>query len=394
MDTPSLSSTVPARAVLDGVPRVHFYEGPPRCPEDTPLPTVMRALLEYLGEEDYGCKHCQRPSANCKIQCTYAYMMGVTGAAFFLSWKEGWEGDNVAIVYMSDDEPAPERWAFNAAGYEYEWVTASKGRDNEAYFRQRIIESIRQDRPLIGYGIVGPPEPGLITGYDENGDVLIGWSLFQKFPKFQADLSFEPSGYFRKRHWFTDFACQYEQALLIIGAKKEKPPLAQTYHDALKWALKVTRVPMVRPAANAPANYQKRYNGLAAYTAWANQLLHDDEFPADDEAILRFRHEVHYNAVGMVAEGRWYGAQFLMGALDYVHYHLAEDLLHAAACYAAEHDLMWKVWDLAGGIGNPDAYLKLADPAIRRQMVPIILQARDKDAEAANYIEQALAKVQ
>ena len=29
-----------------------------------------------------------------------------------------WEGDNVAIVYMSDDEPAPERWAFNAAGYD------------------------------------------------------------------------------------------------------------------------------------------------------------------------------------------------------------------------------------------------------------------------------------
>ena len=96
----------------------------------------------------------------------------------------------------------------------------------------------------------------------------------------------------------------------------------------------------------------------------------------------------------MVAEGRWYGAQFLIGALDHVHYHLAEDLLHAAACYAAEHDLMWKVWDLAGGYGNPDAYLKLADPAVRRQMVPIILQARDKDAEAANYIEQALAKVQ
>ena len=28
------------------------------------------------------------------------------------------------------------------------------------------------------------------------------------------------------------------------------------------------------------------------------------------------------------------------------------EILHAAACYAAEHDLMWEVWELAGGIGN------------------------------------------
>ena len=36
----------PDRVVLEGVPRVHFYEGGPRCPEDIILPSVMRALLE------------------------------------------------------------------------------------------------------------------------------------------------------------------------------------------------------------------------------------------------------------------------------------------------------------------------------------------------------------
>jgi len=65
---------------------------------------------------------------------------------------------------------------------------------------------------------------------------------------------------------------------------------------------------------------------------------------------------------------------------------------HAAALYAGEHDLMWKVWDLAGGNGNPQAHTFMPDPAIRRQMADLVLQARQKDVEAANCIEQALAK--
>jgi hypothetical protein len=108
---------------------------------------------------------------------------------------------------------------------------------------------------------------------------------------------------------------------------------------------------------------------------------------------LRQRHQVHNDAVGNVAEARWYGSQFLIQASnpDILHYSMAEDLLHAAACYAAEHDLMWKVWDLAGGNGNPDAWKMFADPSVRRQMVPVILEARRKDAEAADHIERTLS---
>ena len=53
---------------------------------------------------------------------------------------------------------------------------------------------------------------------------------------------------------------------------------------------------------------------------------------------------------------------------------------------------MWKLWDLAGGNGNPDAYRYFADPAVRRQMVPIIQESRDKSAQAVEYIMQALSR--
>jgi hypothetical protein len=384
-------SGYPVRCVLEGVPRVHFYEGGERCPEDIILPSVVRAVLEYLGEKDYGCKHCLAQNPDCRVLCTYAFLVGVSGAASFLSWKEGWHGDNPAILYMSDDAAAPERHVFEAIGYEHEWVVKAPERDDEALFRQRIVESIHRGMPLLGYGVIGPPEPSIIAGYDEGGDVLIGWSFFQDAStECEPAAASQSTGYFRKRDWFEDTG-----SLLIIGGKREKPSLEETCRKALEWMLEVTRTPMVRPDLDAPERYQQRHNGLAAYEAWAEHLLRDAEWPAEDEALLRAHHQIHNDAVGTVAEARWYGSVFLAQLVEGFaagpgKRGTQEEILHAAACYAAEHDLMWEIWELAGGIGNPEAYRAMADPAVRRAMVELIRQARNKEAQAADHLEQAL----
>jgi hypothetical protein len=381
----------PVRCVLEGVPRVHFYAGGKRCPEDIVLPSATRAVLEFLGEKDYGCKNCLAQNPECTVLCTYAFLVGVSGAASYLSWKEGWHGDNPAIFYMSADAAAPERHIFDAIGYEFEWVAKEEGRDNEVLFRQRIAESIERGMPVLGYGVIGPPEPSIVAGYDEDGDVLIGWSFFQGFPDFSTGVEFEPSGYFRKRGWFKDTEC-----LLIIGDKVDKPPLEESCRTALGRMLHVARTPMVRPEPDAPEWYRNRHNGLAAYDAWAEHLLRDTEWPAGDEATLRAHHQVHNDTVGTVAEARWYGSVFLAQLVQGFEGGPGKrgtmaEILHAAACYAAEHDLMWEAWELAGGIDNPEAYRYMADPATRRAMADIVHQARAQDAQAAEHIEQALA---
>lgn len=379
-------SDYPVRCVLEGIPRVHFYEGGPRCPEDMMLPSVMRAVLEFLGEKEYGCRFCPGQGPERKVMCTYSFLTGVSGAASFLSWKDGWHGDNVAPFYMSADAEAPERHLFDAIGYEFEWVVKEPGRDNEALFRQRIMESVRKGVPVLGYGVVGPPEASIVAGYDEGGDVLVGWSFFQgEHPES------EPSGYFRKRDWFNDTMC-----LLIIGGKKPKPSLGATCRTALQWMVQVTRTPMARPEPDAPEWYRQRHNGLAAYEAWARHLQRDEEWPAGDEGVLRAHHQIHNDAVGTVAEARWYGSVFMAEMADRFaagpgKRGASEHVLHAAACYAAEHDLMWQVWELAGGIGNPEAYRAMADPAARRAMADIVRRARDKDEQAAQHMEWALA---
>jgi len=381
----------PVRSVLEGVPRVHFYEGGVRCPEDIILPSVMRAMLEYLGEPDYGCKHCLAQNPQAKVLCAYSFLVGVSGAAAYLSWKEGWHGDNAAIFYMSADAAAPERRIFDAIGYEHEWVMKEPGRDDEARFRERIMASIERGMPVLGYGVIGPPEPSIIAGYDEGGDALIGWSFFQGFPEFNQGVEFEPSGYYRKHDWFVDTEC-----LLVIGDKVDKPSLQETYRTALEWMLQVARTPMARPEPDAPEWYQQRHNGLAAYEAWADHLLRDEEWPTDDEATLRAHHQIHDHATGDLAEARWYGSVFMKD--------LAEgyaggpgkrgttaEILHAAACYAAEHDLMWEAWELTGGIGNPEAFRHMADSGVRRALADVVRRAREQDVRAVEHIERALA---
>lgn len=381
----------PARVLLKDVPKVNFYNGGPRCPEDICFPSCLRAYLEYVGDADFSCKHSPTYRPGCKISCTYSYLVGTSGAGFYLSWKEGWHSDNPAIFYMSADPAAPYQRALESVGYAYEYIARNKEGDNEAELRRRIIASIHdKGRPILADGIIGPPETCLVTGYDEGGEVLIGWNFFQDMPEFNAGVEFEPTGQFRKRDWY-----QYQPDLgfMFIGEKRaNRRKLSDICRDTLQWALEVVRTPMVRPEPWAPEWYRQRHNGLAAYTAWAEHLSRDDAFPTNDEAVLRTHFRVHEDAIGTVAEARWYAGQFLIQMTEHVHYDMIEELLHATACYAGEHELMWRLWDLEGGNGNPQAHLKVADPAVRRAMIPIIHQARDKDAQAADHLERALAK--
>jgi hypothetical protein len=309
----------------------------------------------------------------------YTLIMGTSGCAFRLSWGRGWQLDNVAIHHMCVHPGEPERRACEAVGYAHQWVAKDQLADGEALFRERIAESIR-DRgvPILAYGVVGPPEPCLVTGYDDEGDVLVGWSFYQSFPEYSAGLEVEPSGYFRKRNWYPE-----TERLLWIGEKRERPPLGAIDREALAWALRIARTPVV---------HRDRHNGLAAYNAWAEAVLSTEEFASAGDAAIWERFLVHDDAVETVAEGRWYASHFVRQVAEREPA-MADDLETAAALYEDEHDLMWQIWGLVGGNGRSGAHArKFADQEIRERIAPLILMARDKEAEASDYLERALAR--
>lgn len=373
------SDRYPPRFLLEGVPQVRFYDGKQTCPEDVPFPACVKAFLDFAGD----CRACCKESACRKkadVDCSYAYAMGTSGAAFRLSWGEGWQLDNVALHYMSEDPEAPYRRTFEALGYSYDWLVKTEDPGDEERFRERIVEAlVKHHVPVFAFGVIGPPEPCLVTGYDEDGAVLMGWNFFQGFSEFANGVEFGPGGQFRKRDWFAETEC-----LVIVGEKQTAPPMREVLRDSLRWALKVMRGPMPWPG---------RHNGLAAYYAWAGALQWDSGSIEGDMSVLRERFLVHDDAVGTVAEGRWYGAVYLRKMIEHVP-ETMEPLLAAIGFLEKEHDLMWEIWNLTGGLGRSDDHVRaFARPEVREQMVRIIGEARANDTEAARHFEKALALI-
>jgi RNA polymerase sigma factor (sigma-70 family) len=369
------------RRILAQVPVVSFQlhrlpkkDGLRRCPESMAFPSCLRACLEYLGD-DLGYEKISAHNTDWRLDTTYVYLMGTTGTAFKLTWKPGWHLDNPSIYYIWEDPFAPIKQGLESVGYDYEIIQEEAEHHNETYFRRRVIENIREHgRPVIANGVVGPPVDCLITGFDEGGDVLIGWSYFQKAKEFSIDVEFEKSGYFRKRNWFKD-----AHHIIILGTKKQQPQLENVYRHALEKALIITRTPKI----------QERHNGLAAYQAWADAILQDNQFIDKKVKELVHQYHVHQDAVGSIAEGRWYAYQFLKKIIKDIP--VPDSLTGAAKCYDDQHSLMWQVWGLVGGPGASAKKAKLfADTEIRKKTARLILEARDKNRQAADFIEQTL----
>jgi len=370
----------PTRLVLQGVPRVQFHPGGSRCPEDIPLPACLRACLACLGDSRFGCRHESGCDPGCLATCSYSHGIGVSGAASFLSWGPGWRQDGLDIRRSSDDPDAPFREALAGVGYGCDVLRTSL--HDEAACRAAVIESLSvRRRPVLALGLVGPPESCLVTGYDEGGDVLIGWSFFQEMPPFTDGVEYEPSGEFRVRGWHAR-----SEAFVLVGDRLPGFSLRSACLGALARMARIARTPATGGGLAV---------GLAAYAAWADALRADDPaFARGDEVTVRGRFQIHDSTVGFLAECRWYGSQFLIQASDdrAIHHRLTEDLLRAAACYAAEHDLMWDAWGLTGGLGNPEGYRTLSEPSVRHALADVILRARNLDAEATAHIEAALAR--
>lgn len=377
-----------ARLVLEGVPRVAFWpKQNTSSPQDDLLPGCLQAYLRFVKDEaDYDRLHDEPGD---KWHHVHDYLMGTSGHVFRLLWTDDWDfGPNTSFPAISEDPLEPVRRAFASIGYSYEvlfrsdfakgWQPQPPISDDEAAYRAKIIASLQKGRPVLAVGVVGPPEPCLITGYDEGGEVLLGWNAFQEDPVESAGVEIEePSGYFRKRDWFRN-----THGLLLVGEPAARRPQLQIYREALTWGLSIMRA----------AKIQGRHAGQAAYQAWIEGLLKDDEFKALDEQALQARFDMHRHTAGSLAEARAWGGPFLRQIITLAPETKA-DLEAAISCFDAEHDLVWAIWEFTNPREGQTSLQRFADPWTRRRIVPLIKLVKGKDAEAAGHIERALGKM-
>ncbi|MBN1641215.1 MAG: hypothetical protein JXA09_08265 [Anaerolineae bacterium] len=338
--------TVPRQKILDGVPRVGFDVH--MCP----FPGSLYACLEYLGDP-----------------CDYEYLMGVTGAAFRRFWNRD-DGGNIDLSYLGTE---PFRRAFDALGYNWRMVQAGK----DALF-EAVVESIDRGVPVISFGILGPPEAGIVSGYDRDGQALHGWSYFQDWPEHGG----KRDAPYQRRDWFETMDRHAGKDLIVIGDKlPSRPPACEVLLASLEWAVHLAHT------AHWPT-LPDHVGGLAAYDAWADALEVDADYPPDDTEVMGVRLMVYGDQCTMLYE-RHSAARYLR-QMAQVAPGLAEHLNAAAACYdqAAAH--VEQIWPWGYDMGR-DAQLGLSEPKARRAFAAHVRAARAEEAEGAAHLERALA---
>lgn len=339
------SRTYPERQILAGVPRIGFDIH--LCP----FPGTLDAYLKYVDDPQ-----------------DYDYLMGISGAAFRRLWNRD-DGGNVDLLHLGDE---PFRRVFDALGYEWRKVPA----DREAMI-QAIKASLAQGRPAIALGIIGSPEAGLVAGYAEDGAVLYGWSYFQD----------QRERYYEQRDWFETMSMNKDRSksLILVGDRLPARPAAhEVLVASLEWALDLART------AHRP-NLPEHLSGLAAYDAWADALEVDADYPANNGETMGARIVIHGDQYVMIEE-RHEAARFLRRMKRVAPRAAADHLEAAAALYNQIGDsvtLLWP-WPIDPGAGAMQA---LADARTRRALARHVRAARDKEAEALDHLERALAEL-
>ena len=376
------------RRVLEGVPKVAFAPIHDGKWEFTPYPSCLKSVLGFLGHP-----------------IPYHSLLGSSGAAFRLMWHtQKWEPGAVDIVFMDPDPTAPMRRALDFAGCDYEMLFNSTVKwdeltpdavraclspvfeDCEEAFRERIVASIDAGKPLISFGVVGPPEASIIAGYD--GEFLIGWSMFQEHLDPAHDISedsdegphgYEESGYFRRRDWFRRLHG------IILLKEQHAVYLEEEYRKALK----------LIPGIVTNEKVGEFYNGQRAYREYIDKILDDSEFEGVADEGLGLRKIVHYDAMTMIAE-REGGALFVRDMARHPAFEQARaDLQAASDAFLSANQEMHGWWKVVGEIWSDEAaqVKATADPGVRRAFAPYIERSMAADRKAVDLLTEADEKL-
>ena len=202
----------------------------------------------------------------------YDYVCAVSGNAFRTSFSKEesvlWNHGNYHVIHA----PIIIEHTFKMLGY-------NAIRHNRSDFKtdsRLIMESIDKGIPVITIeGVINCSEACLISGYDNDGKVLLGYNPFMDVEEDHNEKA-DDTGYFRKTNWHDGncdgFGTNYGASIIIIGEKTAKPDSVTIFNETMKLVSHLIKEESIWPG---------QYNGLAAHRAFANALMTyqwDDNF--------------------------------------------------------------------------------------------------------------------
>ena len=320
--------------VLYGVPKVYYGRMEGGLMQGTPFPMCLQSVLNYMGQN-----------------ISYAELMAYSGAAFRMRWDvDGWNFGAVDIRFTYESHHRPFELAFKGAGRSFQ--ISENPNAPKSIIKQDAIALIKSEidcgRPVIALGVVGPPEACIVTGYKDNGESLLGWSLFQGdgggVDEFSGDCQIDESGYFIKSNWWDN-----TNAIMSVGEE------IGTIVPA-KEVLENAYMLMTKELVHTYNGGQDFLGGQAAYEAWAKALEDDASFT--DSARAEEIGWCHGDAETMLGEGRSFASAYMYMLVD-AHPGLATDINECARLLGDASGCVGKMWNARNGKSLQDRALRL-----------------------------------
>ncbi|HBL83747.1 MAG: hypothetical protein A2Y17_08595 [Clostridiales bacterium GWF2_38_85] len=314
---------------------------------DSCMRTVMRAFNE---NENYN----------------FTFFAGITGDLFTQTWgKPDWQYNNEYSLKCRNTQ-VPIRAAFDACGYEFEYIHEDDIQRNKPEYVRRIVESIDKGYPVLTFGIVGPPTCSIIFGYDENGDVLIGWSQFTDEVKEDNPMDLELSNeFFQKRN-----GLDRSEGLVFIKKKINTPSISDSIRRS------ILNIPKLASLQST----EKTSFGKQAFEDWADSLLCDENF--QDESMLARPLDTYGSCMVMVGTNMYNKQSYLERALK-ICPDMKIQIEKLNQAYNKENKAIQKILDFQGGYFFDADRKALLNRNFRIKLSELIKQVGQCYADAA-----------
>lgn len=324
---------------------------------DTMFPICVKAVSEYLGDD-----------------VSYAYIMAATGAAFRLAWdRETWNLSNVDIYHTLRESNDIYQYGARALGREFSFLERNKNSTKEE-FSAFMKDAIAKGYPVIALGIIGPPEPCIVAGYEAEGDIVMGWNFFQNDPEFASSVRTADNGYFLCDTWWENTDTH---GLMYFGAVTREAAGAK---EIIRMAAEVME----------PRDEYQYAKGILAYDAWREMLLDEKWFENSagfDDLFAKFI--VQNDAMACIHDGRRWAAEFFGQMMAKCSGNNKQYCAEIAKSFRRVSDIAKEMKAQLDDWSDMEQMLKkFASRAVREKLAGLIDAAKAADSRALEQIRR------
>ncbi len=305
----------------------------------------------------------------------YHRFLTLSGVSCYTIWPKDYTkayfSDNPS-AYNNDDYI--ER-TMDFAGYTYKMLSQT----SEAEMKNAIVQSINNDFPLFAYNLVNN-DWCLLTGYDFDGDMVIGRYAPESWDSPERKPDFMKEGLFHKTNWFHANI----RLLRITGNKVPDIDFTELFCYLKNVLLK-------------PDNTND-YAGLSAHDACIAALLDENYILRSNREELIHFYTMEHIYIGALAESRCFAAfAFWSGFFGRITDKTVLKQMKAIGdSFMDTHNNCWGAWAAMGEnhICQPELYLdKFLKIETRTKIADLIRILKGNDENAIDVLTQLCEKL-